>query len=140
MHSDEYYINKTFQLARKAQGKTSPNPMVGCVIVKNNKVIASGYHKKAGMPHAEIEALKKVQGSLKGSTLYVYLEPFAHWGKTPPCVDEITGTGIKRVVIATKDPHRLVNGRSISKLRKAGIKVTIGLKAIESKRLNEVFL
>ena len=139
MNSDEYYISKTFELAKKAQGKTSPNPMVGCVIVKDSKIIASGFHRKAGFPHAEVDALNKIKGKARSTTLYVNLEPCFHWGKTPPCVDKIISCGIKKVVISVKDPNPLVCGRSIAKLRKKGIEVKVGVLNKEAARLNEVF-
>jgi len=139
MNSDEYYINQTFGLAKKAEGKTSPNPMVGCLIVKNGSIISSGFHRRAGLPHAEQEALMRARESVRGATLYVNLEPCCHWGRTPPCVDRIISAGIKRVVIAVKDPNPQVNGRSIRKLRRAGIQVKVGLQVTRAQELNEVF-
>ena len=136
---DNYFLEKTLELAKRAQGYTSPNPMVGAVIVKNNREISCGFHKKSGLPHAEIEAIKNAKGALHGATLYVNLEPCCHFGKTPPCVDEIIKRGIKRVVIATKDPNPVVSGKSIEKLKKAGIKVSANLLASKAARLNEVF-
>jgi len=136
---DIFFIKKTFSLARKTEGFVSPNPLVGAVIVKNNRIISSGFHKKAGLPHAEIEAIKKAKTSLKGATLYVNLEPCFHWGKTPPCVDEIIKSGIKRVVVATQDPNPKVNGRSIKKLRQHNIEVEVGVLKEEAQRLNEIF-
>ncbi|MEM7817032.1 MAG: bifunctional diaminohydroxyphosphoribosylaminopyrimidine deaminase/5-amino-6-(5-phosphoribosylamino)uracil reductase RibD [Candidatus Aenigmatarchaeota archaeon] len=137
---DIYFLKKTFELAKKSEGFTSPNPLVGAIIVKKGKIIAKGYHKRAGLPHAEIEAIRKAKENLKNSTLYVNLEPCFHFGRTPPCVDEIIKSGIKKVVIAIKDPNPLVNGKSIKKLKSAGIKVVI-VKQLgkEAKKLNEVF-
>lgn len=140
MDKDVYFIKRTFELAKKAQGFTSPNPLVGAVIVKGGKVIAQGYHKKCGLPHAEIEAIKKAKGiSLKGASLYVNLEPCFHYGRTPPCVDKIIERGFSRVVAACVDPNPLVKGKSIKKLRQAGIEVNIGVCRSEGEKLNEVF-
>ncbi len=139
MSKDSYYIKETFKLARKGEGYTSPNPLVGAVIVKDNKIVAKGYHKCSGFPHAEIEAIRKAKIDLNGSILYVNLEPCCHFNKTPPCVDEIIKQKIKRVVVSTVDPNPQVNGKSIRKLRKAGIEVKVGVLAEEAKKLNEVF-
>ena len=139
MPDDFYYIKKTFELAKKGEGFTSPNPLVGAVITKKNKIISTGYHKKAGFPHAEIEAIRKAKENAKGSTLYINLEPCCHWGRTPPCVDEIIAARIKRVVVATYDPNPRVRGKSLRKLKKAGIEVSIGVLSQEAERLNEVF-
>ncbi|RZD17217.1 MAG: bifunctional diaminohydroxyphosphoribosylaminopyrimidine deaminase/5-amino-6-(5-phosphoribosylamino)uracil reductase RibD [Candidatus Acididesulfobacter guangdongensis] len=137
---DEYYIAKTLNLARKAAGLTSPNPMVGSVIVKNSKVIGSGYHKKAGGPHAEIIALKMAGSDAKGATLYVSLEPCSHFGKTPPCVESIKKYGISRVVAAMKDPNPLVSGKGFKYLKDNGIDVKYGVLEDRAKKLNEIFL
>ncbi|MFC1514648.1 bifunctional diaminohydroxyphosphoribosylaminopyrimidine deaminase/5-amino-6-(5-phosphoribosylamino)uracil reductase RibD [Candidatus Omnitrophota bacterium] len=136
---DEHYMRRTFELARKAEGKTSPNPMVGCVLVKKGKVIAEGYHKKAGSAHAEIAALQKAGPKARGATLYVSLEPCCHHGRTDPCVDPVIASGVRRVVIAIRDPNPLVRGRSIRRLKAAGIMVKCGVLAREAERLNEVF-
>ena len=139
MNKDNVFLNKTFDLAVKAQGNTSPNPLVGALIVKKGKIIARGYHKKAGLPHAEIEAIRNAKGSVKGAALYVNLEPCFHWGKTAPCVDAIIDAGIKKVVIAAEDPNPKVSGRSIRKLRRTGIKVVVGLEEAKAEKLNEIF-
>lgn len=139
MKNDEFYIKRTFELARKAEGKTSPNPLVGCVIVRANKIISEGFHKKAGALHAEAVALNNIKGRSKGATLYVNLEPCFHWGRTSPCVDRIISAGIKRVVLSIKDPNPLVAGKSIKKLRAAGIEVKTNVLAEQAKMLNEVF-
>jgi len=139
MQRDEHFIRKTFKLAEKAYGFTSPNPLVGAVIVKKGKIIACGYHRKAGFPHAEQEAIHKARMSLKGATLFVNLEPCCHWGRTAPCVDAIISAGIKRVVVGTKDPNPLVNGASLRRLRRHGIEVTSGTLEAEARRVNEVF-
>ena len=137
---DSQFIQKTFLLAKKGQAFTSPNPLVGALIVKDNKIIAGGYHKRCGLAHAEIEAIHKTkQKHLCGSTLYVNLEPCSHFGRTPPCVDQIIKNKIKRVVISTLDPNPTVKGKSVRKLKKAGIKVDVGLLRDEARKLNEVF-
>ncbi|MBF0385395.1 MAG: bifunctional diaminohydroxyphosphoribosylaminopyrimidine deaminase/5-amino-6-(5-phosphoribosylamino)uracil reductase RibD [Candidatus Omnitrophica bacterium] len=138
--SDIFFMEKALDLARKARGKTSPNPMVGCVIVKGNKIIASGFHQKRGLPHAEAIALKKAGEKARGAKLYVNLEPCFHFGNTPPCVDAIIKSGIKEVIIAAKDPNRLTDGKSIAKLKKSGIKVKMGVLNAHSRALNESFM
>jgi diaminohydroxyphosphoribosylaminopyrimidine deaminase/5-amino-6-(5-phosphoribosylamino)uracil reductase len=138
--SDEYYIAKTLNLAKKAAGFTSPNPMVGSVIVKNGEVIGSGYHKKAGEPHAEINALKMAGNNAKGATLYVSLEPCSHFGRTPPCVESIKKYGIIRVVAAMKDPNPLVSGKGFRYLENNGIDVKYGILEAKAQKLNEIFL
>lgn len=139
MLKDEDYIRRTFELAEKAKGKTSPNPMVGCVIVKKGRVISEGFHRRAGLPHAEIEALNNVEGDVKGAVMYLNLEPCFHWGRTPPCVDRIISSGIKKVVISVKDPNPEVKGKSIAKMRRNGIEVVSGVLKQEAEQLNEVF-
>ncbi len=125
----ESYMRLALSLARKGLGKTSPNPMVGAVLVRGDRIVGQGYHKRAGLPHAEIEALQKAGTRARGATLYVTLEPCCHWGKTPPCTDALIKAGVKRVVFAVRDPNPLVNGKGIKQLRKAGIK-TIGLNLL----------
>jgi len=136
---DLCFLKKTFSLARRAEGFTSPNPLVGALFVKNGKILSYGYHHKAGKPHAEIEAIKAAKKSLSGSTLYINLEPCCHFGRTGPCVDEIIKKGIKRAVIATADPNPRVNGKSIKKLRRSGIEVEVGLCKKGAQEINEVF-
>jgi len=140
MKDDAYFLRQTFVLADKARGFTSPNPLVGAVIVKGRRVIARGWHKKCGGPHAEIEAFRNCRQSCRGATLYLNLEPCCHFGRTPPCVDEVIKQGIKRVVVAMIDPDPRVNGKSLRKLRQAGIKVTCGVLRDEAQKLNEVFV
>ena len=138
---DRKYMKMAIRLARKAKGLTSPNPMVGAVIVNNRKIISTGYHKKAGMAHAEMDALEKIKNKTNKSILYVNLEPCSHYGKTPPCTDKIIESGIiKRVVIGMEDPNPLVSGNGIKKLLDAGIKVDAGVCNKESVLLNEVFI
>lgn len=136
---DEYYMDEALRLAKKAAGWTNPNPMVGAVIVKNGRIIARGFHKSAGLHHAEIESLRVAKEHADGATLYVNLEPCAHFGRTPPCVDAIVESGIRRVVCATRDPNPRVRGRSIAKLRRAGISVSVGVRSAKARNLNETF-
>lgn len=136
---DKIFLRETLRLAKKGEGWTNPNPMVGAVIVKNGKVVARGYHRKAGMPHAEIEALRAAKTSVKVATMYVNLEPCCHFGRTPPCVNEIIKAGIKRVVFSTFDPNPKVSGKGATILRKAEIKVSFGELAKEARLLNEAF-
>lgn len=136
---DHKFMQLALQLAAKGQGFVSPNPMVGCVVVKNNKILATGYHKKFGGPHAEIVALQKCKKSTRGVTLYVTLEPCHHFGKTPPCVNAILQSGVKRVVIAMRDPNPLTAGQSIRKLKKQGVQVTVGVCRKEAHDLNRGF-
>jgi diaminohydroxyphosphoribosylaminopyrimidine deaminase/5-amino-6-(5-phosphoribosylamino)uracil reductase len=137
---DKKYMRRCLALAEKARGLTSPNPMVGAVIVKNHTVIGEGFHTKAGAPHAEVEALKRAGKAARGATLYVNMEPCCHYGKTPPCTDMIIKSGINKVCIAMQDPNPLVSGNGIKQLRKAGITVEQGLLKKEAGRLNEVFI
>jgi len=138
---DEKYMRMALRLAEKARGRTSPNPMVGAVVVKNGRVIASGYHKKAGEPHAEAIALKKAGTKAKGATLYVTLEPCTHTNKrTPPCTPLVMQSGVKRVVVAMIDPNPRVSGGGIKTLRRSGIDVMTGVLEDEAKKLNEAFV
>lgn len=137
---DEQCMRVALSLARKGMGATSPNPMVGAVLVKGNRIIGKGYHRKAGMPHAEVVALSEAREEAKGATLYVNLEPCAHVGRTPPCVNSIIASGVRRVVVAMLDPNPLVNGKGVNDLKKAGIEVKVGLLEEEAKRLNEAFI
>jgi diaminohydroxyphosphoribosylaminopyrimidine deaminase / 5-amino-6-(5-phosphoribosylamino)uracil reductase len=128
------------QLAERGRGKTRPNPMVGAVIVKGGEVIATGYHHKAGQPHAEAIALQRAGSSARGATLYVNLEPCGHTDKrTPPCTRAIIAGGIRRVVVAMRDPNPKVAGKGIRQLIRAGINVSAGLLRAEADRLNEVY-
>lgn len=139
MNKENYFMQEAIKLAKKAEGFTSPNPLVGAVIVKNNRIVSSGYHRRAGTPHAEINAIKRAKPSLVTSTIYLNLEPCYHFGRTPPCVDKIIKEKFKKVVIATLDPNPLVGGKSLKKLKKAGIKVKVGILKQEAQKLNEVF-
>lgn len=139
-NNDEFYMSYALELAKKGLGRTSPNPLVGCVIVKNNAVISTGWHKKAGLPHAEAEALEKIGHKAKGSTLYVNLEPCCHWGKTPPCTDVIIKYGVKKVVSAMTDPNPKVNAHGHAALKKVGIKVVTGVLEEQAGYLNRFFI
>ena len=140
LRRDRYFMSLALNEAKKGIGSTSPNPMVGCVIVKNGKIISTGYHKKFGEEHAEINAIKNVSPTkLKSATMYVTLEPCCHYGKTPPCVDAIIQSGIKRVVIATKDPDERVFGRGIDLLNKAGIVTKVGVLEDDALKANSIY-
>ncbi|MBE9535813.1 MAG: bifunctional diaminohydroxyphosphoribosylaminopyrimidine deaminase/5-amino-6-(5-phosphoribosylamino)uracil reductase RibD [Proteobacteria bacterium] len=127
-------------LAKKAEGRTSPNPMVGAVIVKNGEIVGKGYHKRAGDHHGEINALIEAGGKARGGELYINLEPCSHFGKTAPCADALIKAGIKKAFISMEDPNPQVSGEGIKRLRAAGIEVTLGLLEIEAKKLNEAFI
>lgn len=138
MTDDETYIKRCLELAKQAFGNTYPNPMVGCVIVHNGAIIGEGFHHKAGEPHAEVNAIQSVanQELLQESTLYVSLEPCAHFGKTPPCADLIVAKKIKRVVVGCIDTFSKVSGKGIEKLKQAGIDVTTNVLEQKSRNLN----
>jgi len=138
--NDIDYMNRAYHLALKAKGKTSPNPLVGSVIVKGNKIIAEGWHRRCGADHAEAVALKKAGRRALGARMYVTLEPCNHYGRTPPCVDQIIKSGIKEIIIGMKDPNPLTNGKSIAKLRRAGIKTKAGVLQKELEAMNEAFI
>jgi diaminohydroxyphosphoribosylaminopyrimidine deaminase/5-amino-6-(5-phosphoribosylamino)uracil reductase len=136
---DKKYMELAIKLAEKGRGSTNPNPMVGTVITKNGRIISSGYHKQAGLPHAEIEAINNSSQSLEDSTMYVTLEPCTFQGKTPPCVNEIVKHQFKEIIVGCIDPNPKVNGRGIKFLKKAGIKTRIGLLKEKIELQNEVF-
>jgi diaminohydroxyphosphoribosylaminopyrimidine deaminase/5-amino-6-(5-phosphoribosylamino)uracil reductase len=139
--NDELYIRHALKLAAKAQGMTSPNPMVGAVIVKNGKLISEDFHRKAGDPHAEVLAIQKAGEKAMGSTLYVNLEPCCHTEKrTPPCTKAILDAGIKKIIIGMRDPNPKVSGRGITELQNAGIIVKSGILEDEAERLNEFYI
>lgn len=134
-------MKKCLKLARKGEGKTSPNPLVGCVVLdKNGKEIATGFHKAYGAPHAEANALNKLGDEARGGTLIVNLEPCSHFGKTPPCADLIIEKGIKTLVIGMKDPNPNVSGNGAEKCKKAGIKVIENVLLDECQKINEIFI
>lgn len=136
----EGFMRQTFRLAKKACGRTSPNPMVGAILVKDGKIVGKGYHKKAGEPHAEINAVKAAGELSIGADLYVNLEPCSHHGRTPPCANAVIKAGIKRAFIAIKDPNPEVAGSGIKRLQEAGIKVETGILENEALILNEAFI
>jgi diaminohydroxyphosphoribosylaminopyrimidine deaminase/5-amino-6-(5-phosphoribosylamino)uracil reductase len=137
--ADESYIKLTLEIAKKGEGYVSPNPLVGCVITKDNRIVGAGYHQKYGEEHAEINAINSATESLEGSTLFVNLEPCSHQGQTPPCVDRIIKEKVKRVVIGTLDSNPLVSGNGVKKLKKAGIDVKVGVLEKECYDLNKFF-
>ncbi len=136
---DEFYMRRALMLARRGALWTSPNPMVGAVIVKNGTIIGEGYHHKFGGPHAEVNAIRSTTVPIKGSSIYVTLEPCTHHGKTPPCIDSILAAKPAAVIIGTLDPNPLVAGRSIAILKAAGIRTRIGVLETACRALNEKF-
>ncbi len=141
MTIDEKYIYRCLQLARKGEGFVRPNPMVGAIIVHNDRIIGEGYHRKFGEPHAEVNAINAVKNQplLQEATLYVSLEPCTHYGKTPPCTELIISKKIPRVVIATMDPNPMISGKGIQRMQNAGIEIKEGILEKEAKELNRVF-
>ncbi len=137
--SDLLFMKDVIRLARKGAGYTSPNPMVGALVVKNGKVLGRGYHRRFGGPHAEVYALEEAGGETKGATLYVNLEPCVHFGNTPPCADRVIEAGISKVVVGNRDPNPLVNGAGVRKLREAGIEVTLSVYEKQGAALNEAY-
>lgn len=138
--NDEYYMRIALSLALKAKGKTSPNPLVGAVIVKNGRIVGKGFHRQAGLAHAEIAAIEEAGARAKGAALYVTLEPCMHFGRTPPCTNRIIQSGIKEVVIGMIDPNPLNNGKGLSILKENSIKVKVGVLQDELRRINETFI
>ncbi len=134
------YMHRALELAKLGIGYTNPNPLVGAVIVKNDLIIGEGYHAQYGEPHAEVNAFDHATESVEGATMYVTLEPCSHYGKTPPCAKAIVEKGIKKVIIAMKDPNPLVSGKGIQILKDAGIEVITGVLEQQAKKLNEVFI
>jgi diaminohydroxyphosphoribosylaminopyrimidine deaminase / 5-amino-6-(5-phosphoribosylamino)uracil reductase len=138
---DVTFMKQALRLAAKGRGTTSPNPMVGAVVVAKGKVVGSGYHKQAGGPHAEIFALQQAKSRSRRATLYLTLEPCCHTEKrTPPCVPDIIDSGVRRVVVAMRDPNPLVAGRGIQQLKRAGIIVDVGCLRKEAAKLNEIYI
>ncbi len=132
------FMKRALDLARRGKGRTSPNPIVGAVIVKAGQVVGEGFHQKAGTPHAEVHALNAAGENAEGATLYTNLEPCCHWGRTPPCVGALLQAGIAEVYVAEVDPNPSVAGKGVRQLRNAGVRVHVGLCAEEAARLNEV--
>jgi len=139
MKDDIYWMRKVIRLAEKGRGRTSPNPMVGAILVKDGIPVGEGYHAKAGEPHAEIIALQKAGDKARGATLYINLEPCSHYGKTPPCAPALIEAGVKKVVVGMEDPNPLVKGRGLEMLRNNGIHVEVGVFKQACLELNEAF-
>ena len=143
MNWSEFDLNcmhRALELATQGQGHVEPNPMVGCVIATENRIIAEGYHEQFGEAHAEINALRHAGGQAAGATLYVTLEPCCHHGKTGPCSEAIVEAGVKRVVVAMRDPFPKVAGGGLAQIQEAGIQTDLGLLEFESRRLNGPYL
>lgn len=136
----EAHLRAALALAARGRGTTSPNPMVGALVVRAGRVVGSGFHRSPGEPHAEVRALRGAGTLAHRATLYVNLEPCAHHGRTPPCVDAILHSGVRRVVASMKDPNPLVRGRGFSALRRAGVQVECGLLGQEARALNEAYI
>jgi diaminohydroxyphosphoribosylaminopyrimidine deaminase/5-amino-6-(5-phosphoribosylamino)uracil reductase len=137
---DRKHMRRALRLAARATGRTSPNPLVGTVLVQGGEVVGEGFHRAAGEPHAEVNAIRKARDRARGATLYTTLEPCAHVGRTPPCVDAIREAGIARVVAAMRDPDPRTDGKGFRLLRAANIEVTTGVLDAEARRLNEGFI
>ncbi len=133
-------MRRALSLARRAVGRTSPNPAVGAVLVREGVAIGEGWTQPPGGPHAEVGALRQAGDAARGATLYVTLEPCSHFGRTPPCADAVIAAGVTRVVAAMPDPHPQVNGAGFLRLREAGVAVEVGLREAEAARLNEAFV
>lgn len=127
LSTDQRWMNRALELARRAEGLTRPNPPVGAVVVRGGKAVGEGYHRRAGGPHAEIIAMRRAGGRAKGATLYVTLEPCCTWGRTPPCTEAVIASGVRRVVVASRDPNPRHAGRGLRRLRSAGIEVVEGV-------------
>ena len=134
-------MRRALELAARGQGSVAPNPMVGCVIVQDEQIIAEGWHQRYGEAHAERDAVNQLEdiGQLLGCTVYVTLEPCSHYGKTPPCADLLAEHRVGRVVISNRDPNPQVDGRGIRRLQEAGTRVEIGLLEAEGRALNDAF-
>ena len=142
MSDHQLFMQRALDLARLGSGRVSPNPMVGCVIIRDGQIIGEGWHREYGGPHAEVNAMSSVTDPerLRGSTVYVTLEPCSHYGKTPPCADALVRAGVREVVIGCGDPNPKVNGRGVSILKEAGILVTAGILETEALELNRRFI
>jgi diaminohydroxyphosphoribosylaminopyrimidine deaminase/5-amino-6-(5-phosphoribosylamino)uracil reductase len=137
--NDERWMKRVLRLAAAGRGRTSPNPVVGAVLIKRGKVVGEGYHAKIGEAHAEIIALRQAGERARGAVLYLNLEPCTHFGRTPPCAPRVMKAGLKRAVIGMEDPNPLVNGKGIEALGKSGLDVKVGVLGKECRRLNEAF-
>jgi len=137
--SDARFMRRALALARRGGLATRPNPKVGAVIVRDGRIIAEGYHRRAGGPHAEVDALARLDGRAPGATVYVTLEPCSHVGRTPPCTKALLAAGVARVVVGVRDPNPLVDGRGVAALRRAGVAVEVGCLEDECRALNRAF-
>lgn len=138
--TDTYFMTQALELAERGKGRTSPNPMVGAVVVKSAEIVGKGYHEACGRPHAEVNAIDDAGDAARGADLYVTLEPCNHTGRTPPCTEKILASGIQRVVVAMPDPNPGVEGGGINYLKRWGVTVETGLCRREAERLNEAFI
>lgn len=139
--ADAEFMRRALSLARRAEGQTHPNPAVGCVIVSpDGRIVGEGYHPRAGMPHAEVYALRAAGGAAAGATAYVTLEPCNHYGRTPPCSRALVTAGVARVVVGCVDPNPLVGGQGVATLRAAGIAVAVGCEEEACASLNAEFM
>ncbi len=139
LREDEHWMRRVLRLAEGGRGRTSPNPLVGAVLVKRGKVVGEGYHARIGEAHAEMIALHQAGEKARGAALYINLEPCTHYGRTPPCVPQVIKAGLKRAVIGMEDPNPLVNGKGIEALRKSGLDVKVGVLEKECRKINEAF-
>ena len=137
---DKTMMDLCLSLASRAAGRTAPNPLVGCVIVRDGQIVGQGFHPEAGQPHAEVFALREAGELAKGATIYVSLEPCNHYGRTPPCSEALIAAGVAKVVVGMVDPNPQVAGSGIAKLRQAGIEVVVGVQEEACRRLNEGFI
>lgn len=137
---DQQLMQRCLTLARRAAGRTAPNPMVGSVVVRDRRIVGEGFHPQAGQPHAEVFALRSAGEQAQGATVYVNLEPCNHFGRTPPCSEALIAAGVRRVVVGMVDPNPKVAGTGIERLRQAGIEVTVGVAEADCQRLNEAFV
>jgi diaminohydroxyphosphoribosylaminopyrimidine deaminase/5-amino-6-(5-phosphoribosylamino)uracil reductase len=137
---DRTLMQRCIELARRALGRTSPNPLVGSVIVKDGEIVGEGFHPAAGQPHAEVFALRAAGENARGATLYVNLEPCNHYGRTPPCSEAVVAAGVAKVVVGMVDPNPLVAGGGIERIRAAGIEVVVGVEEAACRQLNEAFI
>jgi diaminohydroxyphosphoribosylaminopyrimidine deaminase/5-amino-6-(5-phosphoribosylamino)uracil reductase len=137
---DLAFMEMAYGLAEKARGRSSPNPLVGSVIVRDGAIAGHGFHEEAGRPHAEIMALRRAGRRARGGTIYITLEPCVHWGRTPPCVDSLISAGLERAVISAWDPNPLVHRKGVRRLKEAGLDVSVGLLGEKNARLNEVYI
>lgn len=140
LERDERYMREALELARRGAGTASPNPMVGAVVVAGGRVVGRGFHVRPGSPHAEALAIEEAGEAARGGTLYVTLEPCAHWGRTPPCTEAIIRAGLRRVVAAMEDPDSQVRGRGLRRLRESGVETSVGVAGEGARRLNEAYI